>query len=94
MTQRIYLRTVSDAPDIEITAEQAEAWSGSGGGPTVAEVDVIDGDKYTRFFISVGIKRGRAVCEVSTNTPNMGSTRKFVTGHKRMLKDHHVHGTE
>lgn len=94
MTDRIYLRKTSDAPEIEINAEQAEAWSGSGGGPQVAEVDVIIGDKYSRFFISIGMnKRGQAVCEVATNVANMKSVRKTVTAtRKSPLKEHHTHG--
>lgn len=94
MTERITLHKASDAPEIEITREQAEAWSGSGGGPQVVEIDVIDGGKYSRFFISIGInKRRQAVCEVATNVANLRSVRKTVTAtNKRPLADHHVHG--
>ena len=80
----IEIKTASDAAEIQITAEDAERMSGGGGGPTVAEIDVIHGDKYSRFFISIGInKRGQAVCEVSTNTANLNSTRKTVTATRK-----------
>jgi len=53
---------------------------------TVASVDVVDGDKLSRFFVSVSInKQGRAVAEVSVNDNNGGGTTKSVTGFKRAI---------
>ena len=54
------------------------------GDQNVAYVDVVDGDKVSRFFVSASVnKRGRAVLSVSVNKPDFGSVTKSVTGFKR-----------
>ena len=87
------IKTPSDTAEIQITAEDAERMTGGGGGPTVAEIDVINKDgTYSRFFITIGInKQNRPVCEVSTNTnATHGSTRKAVTATRKVpVRDHH-----
>jgi hypothetical protein len=91
--ERIVLDKRRGVPRIEISREQAEEWSGAGGGPTVVEIDVVDGDKYSRFFISVGInKRGQAVCEAATNVKERTVFKRVTATRKQPLSMHDVHG--
>lgn len=66
--------------DVALTLERSaledQIW------PTVATVDINDGDKYCRFFVSVHLKNGRPICQVSHNrkTGSMQAVRKDITG--------------
>lgn len=79
----ITIKRGCDYPEIYITAEDAERMTGGGGGPQVAEINVVNANgSISRFFISVGInKRNQPVCEVSTNRRDLKSTRKEITAH-------------
>lgn len=74
----------SDHETIVADAGRIEQLQGMGGGPGVVDLIVRHPDgTYSKFFISLGInKQNRAVCEVATNKPERGTTRKVVTGHK------------
>jgi len=53
-------------------------------GLNVCDVSVnFEDGKYSKFFVTVRIKNGRPVCEVSTNLHNK-ETKKSITGVKRV----------
>lgn len=87
---RIQVTKPQESPTILINDGDVERMTGGGYGPTVADVDVLFGDKYSRFFITIGINgRGQAVCEVATNRRDLHVTRKEVTAmRKDPIEDH------
>lgn len=68
---------------IETTPAEIEDRTGMATGMEVATIEVVHHDgSITRFFVSLRVKRGRAICEVASNKPEGGTSSRRLTGHK------------
>ena len=68
---------------IETTPEEIEDRTGHATGMDIGTIEVAHHDGgITRFFISLRVKRGRAICEIASNKPTEGTSSRRLTGHK------------
>lgn len=81
ITTEVYVKDVRNRVAVEVDAELVDNQTF---GLNVCDVVLnFEDGKYTKFFITVRIKNGRPVCEVSTNLRNK-ETKKSVMGVKRV----------
>lgn len=81
VTTEVYVKSTRDRVTVEVDADLVDNQTF---GLNVCDVVMnFEDGKYAKFFVTLRIKNGRPVCEVSTNLHNK-ETKKSVMGVKRV----------